>query len=105
MSIQLPPLPYGESDLAPHISANTLSFHYGKHHQAYVTNLNGLIKDGPLASKSLEDIIKATAGKADQVKVFGFDGADNMSAMSNVAATDGSTPTTPPPTPQNLRVN
>jgi len=70
MSFELPPLPYEQNALEPHISANTLSFHYGKHHQAYVTNLNGLIKDGPLASKSLEEIIKTSAGKADQAGVF-----------------------------------
>ena len=70
MPIELPPLPFEQNALEPHISANTLSFHYGKHHQAYVTNLNGLIKDTPLGSKSLEEIIKETAGKADKAGVF-----------------------------------
>jgi Fe-Mn family superoxide dismutase len=70
MSFELPPLPYEQNALEPHISANTLSFHYGKHHQTYVTNLNGLIKDTPLADKSLEEIIKETAGKADKAGVF-----------------------------------
>ncbi|MEM9682027.1 MAG: superoxide dismutase [Pseudomonadota bacterium] len=70
MSFELPPLPYEQNGLEPHISANTLSFHYGKHHQTYVTNLNGMIEGTPLAGKSLEEIIQATAGKADQAGVF-----------------------------------
>jgi Fe-Mn family superoxide dismutase len=70
MSFELPPLPYDQKALEPHISANTLSFHYGKHHQTYVNNLNGLVKDSPMAGKSLEEIIEATAGKADQAGVF-----------------------------------
>ena len=70
MAFALPDLPYDQAALEPHISGNTLSFHYGKHHQAYVTNLNNLVKDSPLADKSLEDIIKQTAGKADQAGIF-----------------------------------
>ena len=70
MAFELPPLPYDKNALAPHISANTLDFHHGKHHQAYVTNLNNLIKDKPLAGHSLEDIVTSTFGKADQVGVF-----------------------------------
>lgn len=59
----LPPLPYEKSALAPHISEETLSFHYGKHHQAYVTKLNGFVAaDASLASKSLEEIIKSSSG-------------------------------------------
>jgi len=61
MAFELPPLPYDKSALEPHISARTLEFHHGKHHAAYVNNLNGLIKDTDLASKSLEDIILASA--------------------------------------------
>ena len=57
MPFTLPPLPYAKDALAPHISANTLSFHYGKHHQAYVDNLNKLVKDTPLAGASLEEVI------------------------------------------------
>src|SRR5262245_17404196 len=57
MAIELPPLPYPRDALAPHISANTLDFHYGKHHQAYVTNFNKLAEKGPYASLSLEDAI------------------------------------------------
>ena len=70
MAFELPALPYDQSALEPHITANTLSFHYGKHHQAYVTNLNNLVKDTPLADKSLEDIIKETAGNADKAGIF-----------------------------------
>ena len=57
MSVTLPLLPYGKDALAPYISANTLEFHYGKHHQAYVDNLNKLIAGTDLAEKSLENII------------------------------------------------
>lgn len=66
----LPPLPYDMSALEPHISANTLSFHYGKHHQAYVTNLNNLLQNHPLADASLEDVIRASAGRADMAGIF-----------------------------------
>lgn len=62
MAIELPPLPYAKDALAPHISANTLDFHYGKHHQAYVTNTNKLIDGTANADKSLEDIIMAADG-------------------------------------------
>jgi len=70
MAFELPPLPYDLNALEPHISANTLSFHYGKHHQAYVTNLNGLIEGTDLATKSLEDVIRITAGDKDKVGIF-----------------------------------
>lgn len=70
MAFELPPLPYDKKALEPHISANTLDFHHGKHHQAYVTNLNNLVKDKPLESHGLEDIVTSTFGKADQVGVF-----------------------------------
>src|SRR5438128_1328571 len=58
----LPPLPYPEEALAPVISGTTIGFHYGKHHRAYVDNLNKAIEGTELAHKSLEDIVKATAG-------------------------------------------
>jgi Fe-Mn family superoxide dismutase len=70
MAFELPPLPYAKDALAPHISANTLDFHHGKHHNAYVVNLNNLVKDTPMASKSLEDIIKESAGDASKAGVF-----------------------------------
>jgi Fe-Mn family superoxide dismutase len=62
MAFSLPPLPYEKYALAPHISAETLDFHYGKHHQAYVTNLNKLVEGKPEASKSLEEIILSSEG-------------------------------------------
>lgn len=62
MSFELPALPYDKSALEPHISAETLEYHYGKHHQAYVTKLNDAIGDTELANKSLEDIIKTSEG-------------------------------------------
>jgi Fe-Mn family superoxide dismutase len=70
MAIELPALPYDKSALQPHISAETLEFHHGKHHNAYVVNLNNLIKGTDLESKSLEDIIKAVAGDASKAGVF-----------------------------------
>tara|TARA_R110000787_G_scaffold86057_5_gene183194 strand:- start:22595 stop:23194 length:600 start_codon:yes stop_codon:yes gene_type:complete len=70
MAFSLPDLPYAQDALEPHITANTLSFHHGKHHNTYVVNLNGMIKDGPLADASLEEIIKASAGDASKAGVF-----------------------------------
>ncbi len=61
MEHKLPELPYAKDALAPHISAETLEFHYGKHHQAYVTNLNNLIKGTEFESSTLEDIIKKSS--------------------------------------------
>ncbi len=58
MAFELPPLPYPKNALEPHTSAQTLDFHHGRHHQAYVTNLNNLVKDSPMESQSLEQIIK-----------------------------------------------
>ncbi len=70
MAITLPELPYAQDALEPHISANTLSFHYGKHHNAYVTNLNKLIDGTPLANESLEKIISESASDASKAGVF-----------------------------------
>ena len=70
MAFELPALPYAKDALAPHISANTLDFHYGKHHNAYVTNLNNLTENSPLASASVEEVVKEVAGNADKVGVF-----------------------------------
>ena len=70
MPFELPPLPYAKDALAPYISANTLDFHYGKHHQTYVTTLNNLTKDTPLASRSLEEVINAAAGDPGKSGVF-----------------------------------
>ena len=62
MSIELPSLPYAQDALEPHISKETLEFHYGKHHNTYVVKLNGLIDGTADADKSLEDIIKSSSG-------------------------------------------
>lgn len=62
MAFELPALPYEKNALEPHISAETLDFHHGKHHQTYVTKLNGLIDGTELADKSLEEIIKSSEG-------------------------------------------
>lgn len=62
MAFTLPPLPYAMDALAPHISQETLEFHYGKHHQSYVTNLNNLVAGTEFESASLEDIIKKSSG-------------------------------------------
>jgi Fe-Mn family superoxide dismutase len=59
---ELPALPYAKDALQPHISAETLEYHYGKHHQAYVTNLNNLIKGNEFESMTLEEIIKKASG-------------------------------------------
>jgi Fe-Mn family superoxide dismutase len=66
----LPPLPYAENALEPVISANTMSFHYGKHHKTYVDNLNNLVKGTDYENASLEKIINETAGKADKAGIF-----------------------------------
>jgi Fe-Mn family superoxide dismutase len=66
----LPPLPYPENALAPVISANTLSFHYGKHHKAYLDNLNKLVAGTEYEAATLEKIITDTAGKADKTPIF-----------------------------------
>jgi Fe-Mn family superoxide dismutase len=62
MEHKLPPLPYATDALAPHLSKETFEFHYGKHHQAYVTNLNNLIKGTEFENASLEDIIRKSTG-------------------------------------------
>ena len=59
MTHELPDLPYAKDALEPHISAETLDFHHGKHHQAYVTNLNNMIPGTEFENKSLEDIVKS----------------------------------------------
>lgn len=62
MAFELPPLPYEKNALEPHISAETLDFHYGKHHATYVAKLNGLVEGTDLAGKSLEEIVKSSEG-------------------------------------------
>jgi Fe-Mn family superoxide dismutase len=67
---KLPPLPYAESALAPVISANTLSLHYGKHHKTYVDTLNKLVKGTDYESAPLERIVAETAGQAEKAQLF-----------------------------------
>lgn len=62
MAFELPTLPYAKNQLAPHISEETLEYHYGKHHQTYVTNLNNLVPGTEFEGKSLEDIILTSSG-------------------------------------------
>jgi Fe-Mn family superoxide dismutase len=62
MEHKLPQLPYAMDALQPHISKETLEYHYGKHHQTYVTNLNNLIKGTEFESMSLEDIVRRSSG-------------------------------------------
>jgi Fe-Mn family superoxide dismutase len=70
MSIVLPELPYDKNALAPYISANTLDFHYGKHHNAYVVNTNNLIKGTELEGEQIESIIIKSAGDASRTGLF-----------------------------------
>ena len=70
MAFELPALPYAKDALQPHISANTFDFHHGKHHNTYVVNLNNMTADTDMASMSLEDIMKATAGDASKAGIF-----------------------------------
>src|SRR5690606_39494014 len=62
MPFELPPLPSAQAALQPHISAETLEYHYGKHHNTYVVNLNNLITSTEYEGKSLEEIIKTSSG-------------------------------------------
>ncbi len=70
MPFTLPELPYPKDALSPTISPETIDYHYGKHHQAYVNNLNGLVPGTKYESMSLEAIIAATNGQASEKKVF-----------------------------------
>ena len=62
MAIELPPLPYPEDGLEPHISRETLQYHYGKHHKTYVDNLNKLIPGTEFENQDLESIIQSSKG-------------------------------------------
>lgn len=70
MSFTLPELPYAKDALEPHISANTLDFHHGKHHNTYVVNLNKLVEGTDLADKSLEEIISISAKDSSKAGIF-----------------------------------
>lgn len=62
MAFELPALPYAKDALAPHISAETLDYHHGKHHKAYVDKLNTLVPGTEFEGKSLEEVIKSSTG-------------------------------------------
>ena len=70
MAIVLPALPFEKNALEPHISSQTLSYHYDKHHNTYVVNVNNLIKDTELENKSLEDIIHESANDPSKTAIF-----------------------------------
>jgi Fe-Mn family superoxide dismutase len=70
---ELPALPYAKNALEPHISAETLEYHYGKHHQTYVTNLNNLIKGTEFESLSLEEIVLKSSGRHVQQRRAGME--------------------------------
>jgi len=70
MSFELPSLPYVNDALAPYMSAETLDFHHGKHHQTYVTNLNNLLKDNELQGASLEDIVVKSSKDTSMAGIF-----------------------------------
>jgi len=70
MSFELPSLPYANDALAPYMSAETLDFHHGKHHQTYVTNLNNLLKDNELQGASLEDIVVKSSKDSSMAGIF-----------------------------------
>ncbi|MGC6500408.1 MAG: superoxide dismutase [Henriciella sp.] len=70
MAFDLPALPYSRDGLAPHISEDTLNFHYGKHHNAYVTNLNKLTEGTDLDGASLEEVIQTAAGDPAKAGLF-----------------------------------
>lgn len=70
MAFTLPALPYAKDALAPYINSTTLDFHYDKHHQTYLTNLNKLLEGSALANETLDSVIQKSAGKADMVGIF-----------------------------------
>lgn len=70
MSFELPSLPYAQDALQPYMGAETLDYHHGKHHQAYVTQTNNLIKGTGLEGKTLEEVVQASFGKPELVGLF-----------------------------------
>jgi len=70
IEFSLPTLPYSKEALSPYLTPETLDFHHGKHHNAYVVNLNKLLADSPLKGKSLEEVILASHRKSDMVGIF-----------------------------------
>ncbi|NTU97220.1 MAG: superoxide dismutase [Chlorobiaceae bacterium] len=90
MAYTQPALAYAENALEPHISAKTISFHYGKHHAAYITNYNNLVAGTPMDDMTLEDVIKETANDPQKVAIFN-NGAQawNHSFYWNCLSPDG----------------
>jgi Fe-Mn family superoxide dismutase len=70
MAFELPPLPYATNALEPYMTEKTFSFHHAKHHNAYVVNLNNLVKDTAMAGQSLEELIMLSAGDASKAGIF-----------------------------------
>ena len=70
MAFELPDLPYATDALEPHISARTFEFHHGKHHKGYVDKLNKLVADTPFAQMPLDEIVKATSGDPQSIRIF-----------------------------------
>ena len=70
MAFELPALPYALNALEPYISQRTMEFHYGKHHKAYVDNLNRLIAGTPYENMFLEEIVRATVDKPEAAAIF-----------------------------------
>ncbi|WP_211445050.1 superoxide dismutase [Collimonas humicola] len=93
MAHTLPPLPYALDALAPHISKETLEFHYGKHHQTYVTNLNNLIPGTEFENASLEDIVKKSSGGIFNNAAQIWNHTFYWHSLSPVAQGGGSAPT------------
>ncbi len=83
MALELPALPYAYDALGPYMSKETLEYHHDKHHQAYVTNGNNLLKDSPLASKSIEEICKAAFAERR------MRASSTMSASTTTTSTSG----------------
>src|SRR5260370_32665395 len=70
MAFELPPLPYPKNALEPHMSANTFDFHHGRHQQAYVTNLNNLVKGSAMEQQSLEGLITSSYKDSSKTGLF-----------------------------------
>lgn len=70
MAYEQPALPYAKDALAPHISANTLDFHYGKHHASYISKYNGMVEGTEYADKPIEEVIKAVYGDSSKTGLF-----------------------------------
>jgi len=95
MAFELPKLPFTKDALAPHISANTLDVHHGKHHNTYVVNLNNMVADTDFSDKSLEDIMKATSGDVAKAGIFNNAAQvwNHTFFWNSLSPTGGGTPT------------